>query len=293
MQYIWKKLEVLPKLISILDKATSVVIEFKPDDITFLTMAVDSTVALYIQVGEPIIQVKGTKHKPCQLQFFTTHLKQGVSKFKAASHGANLFIMKVVDDGLIFISKNDKTTLNTLKIKAMEGDLPDLKDIETGLSSDEWFPIPVVPKDLFDGLSGVDSKVDDMEFTIAPDKKNPSHGTLSLKFVYDAVEYCHIVQLSTSTAKKLCTKTCKSKIQSVLVIVLRNIIKICGGLDCIETKKRKLNAEEEEDGEFSGKGQFCLRVKDQGDPIGILFETNGIVVKGCVASKINEDDEEA
>jgi hypothetical protein len=228
MQYIWQDFDILPKLISIFNKATSVLLEFQPDDITFITMACDSAVALYAQIGEPIIKLKSKHPKPLSLQFFTKQLKQGILKFRNASHEANFFKMTIVDDGLILESKKDHIKINTLKIMAMEGELPELEDAKNALNLSEWFQIQIFAKNLFDGLSGVDKDVEEMEFSIGCDKKNPSLGTLSLQYKHDGYEYSHFVPLPMTTATKLSTKTFKSNIQGVLIIVLRDVIKTCG-----------------------------------------------------------------
>jgi hypothetical protein len=60
-----------------------------------------------------------------------------------------------------------------------------------------------------------------------------------------------------------------------------------------QTNEQKEDIEEDtedEDVEFSVDASLCLRIMDEDDPIGILYETNGIVVKACVTSKINNEE---
>ncbi len=311
IQYIWQEFDILPKLISIFDKATSVLLEFEPDDITFITMACDSTVALYAQIGEPIIKLKSKHPKSHSLQFFTKQLKQGILRFRKASHEANFFKMTIDDDGLILESKKDNIKINILKIMAMEGELPELEDTTKALNMPNWFQIQIFTKNLFDGLSGVDKDVEEMEFLIDCDKKNPSLGTLSLKYKHDGFDYSHFVPLPMATATKLSTKKFKSMIQGFLILILRNVIKTCGTMKSPikkQTKKRKrkdqkeiknqeTKKQEEEEEEYtddediniSEDASLCLRIMDEDDPIGILYETNGIVVKACISCKINEE----
>ncbi len=286
LHYNWNQFNIFPRILNIFSKAESVVLTFEPESITFATLALDSAVGLWAQVSNPFIEAlkKTSAETKQQHEFAISHLIQGTKKFLDASTGATKISMKILEDGLELLSKKEKATINVMRIKAMEGECPDFKDLQQGLTLDTWYNISLETQYLINGLSGIDGKVGDVIFSTEPNKKKPSHGSLKVSYKEDFIEYDHWVELPNKTSLQLATKKSISVVKSLIVTIFKDILKHIVQLDGKKSKKRK----QEEEAEEEETSRVILRLLE--NYLGASYEMDGIEIKVYIATIQTEDE---
>lgn len=315
MQYKWNKIELLSAVTSIFEQSEAIVLDFQDDSIFFLSMLCDGAMGVYACVKSPNItrnQVKNFKSE--QKVFFTKELRQGIKICRNASKGVSEFLIKVVGDGLILCSKQNKLTVNKIKIRCIDEQIPDYNPLKNDFNRlQDFLCLTMAAKHLNEGLSGIDSKIDDVVVAIAPCKKKMTRGNLSLEYHQDFMKFEHLVQLPTNTACSLATVKFEGTWAGSCLCILKKIMdkfpaiyaKSIGEdepaevvlIEETKTNKRKRNKNEEQENNDEDEATYnddkiniVLRVLNNEDTsLGIFYSLNEVVVKVYIAPRQNNE----
>ena len=310
MQYKLNKIELLSAVGSMFEQSDAIVLNFQDDCICFLSMLSDGAMGLYACVKSPNITRQEVKNfKDQKRVFFTKELRQGILICQKASKDVSQFFIKVVPDGVILCSKQNKLTVNETKIKCIDEEIPNYDDLVDDFGRlDDFLCLHVAAKHLSEGLSGIDSKIEDVALTIAPCKKQITRGNLLLQYRKDGIEIKHFVRLPIKTTSELATVNYEGTWAGVGLCILKKIMdkfpmiysKSIGREDNDEdetkqeehkTKKRKTNKKEEDEEEeivqeYNDKIQIVLRLlPDENTSLGIFYNLNGVIVKLYISPK--------
>lgn len=292
LNYKWNQFDIFPIILNIFSgsKAESITLDFEEESVSFATFAFDTAIALFAKIDNPLIQLVGKNQVSKQIHTFSTkNLVDGTTKFVHASANATDFQMKILEDGLLLISKKDKTKIQTVMIRALEGESHDFTDLKTGLNLKTWYNIPVETKCLINGLSGIDSEVGNVIFSTQTNKNKPTHGSLLLHFKEDFIDYNHFVELPPKTSLQLATKKTESVVKSLFVPILKkdileNFVRLGTKMN---RKKRKHTTEENEDENEDTTKFTILRLLDE--YISVTYDIPNIEVKVAITTIEKEE----